>query len=55
MEQPAALLKKNGFKVHFAVEKGEEHVIRTLGGAGAARLFDRFDEAARGCNCRLKK
>ena len=33
----------------FTVEKGQEHSIETLTGAGSARLFDHFDEARRGC------
>jgi predicted esterase len=41
--------RQMGFKVHFTVEKDEPHVIRALGGAGAARLFNQFDEASRGC------
>jgi predicted peptidase len=42
-------LRQMGFKVHFTVEKDEPHVIRGLGGAGAARLFNQFDAAAHGC------
>lgn len=37
-----------GMKVEIAVEKGQGHVMRTLTGAGAARLFDQFEEARKG-------
>jgi poly(3-hydroxybutyrate) depolymerase len=50
MEKQAALMAKNGFRVTFGIEKGEEHVIQTLAGSGASRLFDRFDAASRGCS-----
>jgi predicted peptidase len=49
MRTQAQELRQMGFKIHFTVEKDEPHVIRGLGGAGAARLFNQFDEAARGC------
>ena len=35
--------------IDFTIEKGEGHVMRTLENAGAARLFDNFEEAAAGC------
>jgi len=40
--------RKAGMKVEIAVEKGQGHVMRTLTGAGAARLFDQFEEARKG-------
>jgi poly(3-hydroxybutyrate) depolymerase len=38
-----------GFKAKFSVEKGQGHVMRTLEGAGARRVFDNFDQARNGC------
>jgi predicted esterase len=49
MEQQAALFGSNGMKVRYTVEKGQGHVMRTLENAGAARLFDQFEEARQGC------
>jgi poly(3-hydroxybutyrate) depolymerase len=49
MTQQSELFRKQGMKVQFTVEKGQEHSIETLAGAGSARLFDHFDEARRGC------
>lgn len=44
-----AQFKARGMKVEFSEEKGEDHVMRTLDGAGAARLFEQFEEARHGC------
>ncbi len=41
--------RAKGYKVTFSVEKGEGHVMRTLEGAGAARLFDNFEQDLKGC------
>lgn len=49
MQQQSTALRKDGFKVTFAVEKGQPHRIETLAGPGAARLFNQFDEARQGC------
>lgn len=49
MRQQAAVFRGKGMKVRFTVEKGQGHVMTTLEGAGAARLFDQFEEEARGC------
>jgi predicted peptidase len=38
-----------GLKVRFIVEKGQHHRIETLENEGAARLFDQFEEARKGC------
>ncbi len=35
-------------KVEIAVEQGQGHVMETLSGPGAARLFDQFEEARKG-------
>jgi predicted esterase len=49
MQKQAAMFRARGMKVRFTIEKGQGHVMTTLEGAGAARLFDQFDEAAHGC------
>jgi predicted peptidase len=48
MRDQAAKFRGLGYNVTFAIEKGQPHVIRTLAGAGAARLFDQFDAARQG-------
>ena len=48
MREQAAKFRSLGYKVTFVIEKGQPHVIRTLTGAGAARLFDQFDSARAG-------
>lgn len=49
MQKQSILFRNKGMKVRFTVEKGQGHVMETLEGAGATRLFDQFDEAAKGC------
>ena len=49
MQGQAATFRAQGMKVRFTIEKGQTHVMTTLEGPGAARLFDQFDEAAHGC------
>ena len=49
MEAQAKQFRAKGYTVRFTVEKGEGHVMRTLAGAGSARLFNQFDEARQGC------
>jgi poly(3-hydroxybutyrate) depolymerase len=48
MRDQAAKFRSLGYQVTFALEKGQPHVIRTLTGAGATRLFDQFDAARTG-------
>ncbi len=48
MREQAGKLKAAGYNVTYSLEKGQPHVIRTLTGAGAARLFDQFDAARKG-------
>jgi predicted peptidase len=48
MREQAAKLRAAGHNVTFVIERGQPHVIATLAGAGAARLFDQFDQARRG-------
>ena len=45
----AARFKSQGYTVEFNEEKGQGHVMRTLEGPGAARLFKQFDQARQGC------
>lgn len=49
MQKQSAMFREKGMKVRFTIEKGQGHVMTTLEGAGAARLFDQFDEVAKGC------
>jgi predicted peptidase len=49
MQEQAAMFRAKGIKVRFTIERGQGHVMTSLEGAGAARLFDQFDEATQGC------
>jgi hypothetical protein len=49
MQAQAATFRAQGMKVRFTIEKAQGHVMTTLEGAGAGRLFDNFDQAAKGC------
>jgi predicted esterase len=49
MTEQSHQFREKGLKVKFTVEKGEHHLIAAFAGAGTARLFDQFDEAAKGC------
>lgn len=48
MRDQSSTLKASGYNVTFNVEAGQPHVIRTLTGTGAARLYDQFDSARAG-------
>ena len=48
-QQEAAKFKAEGYSVQFSEEKGQGHVMRTLEGPGAARLFKQFEQARQGC------
>ena len=48
MRDQAAKLRAAGYNVTYSLEAGQPHVIRTLTGAGAARLFEQFDAARKG-------
>lgn len=50
MKDQAAQFRAQGFTVRFTIEKGESHVLGTLQGPGAARLFDQIEEARQGCS-----
>ncbi len=49
MQRQAAEFRARGIRAEYTVEKGQPHRIDTLAGAGAARLFDIFEQAAQGC------
>lgn len=49
MKTQAGEFRTRGFKVRFTVEKDQHHLLGTLAGDGATRLFDQFDEARNGC------
>jgi len=48
-KEQAAQFRSQGFVVEFNEEKGQGHVMRTLEGPGAARLFKQFEQARKGC------
>ena len=48
MRDQAAKFRTAGYNVTYSLEPGQPHVIRTLTGSGAARLFDQFDAARKG-------
>jgi poly(3-hydroxybutyrate) depolymerase len=50
MRQQASQFRADGLRVRFSIEPGQSHIIGTLRGDGAARLFGGFDEARRGCS-----
>ena len=45
MKEQAEQLRSQGLHVQFSVEEGQPHVMQTLEGPGAARLFDQLEEA----------
>lgn len=49
MRQQSETFRQKGLRVRFTIEKDQAHGIQTLAGEGAKRLFDQFEEAARGC------
>lgn len=49
IQQQSETLKAAGLAVSFFLEKGQEHRIASLAGSGASRLFDFFDQSAKGC------
>lgn len=49
MEDQAAEFRAKGFTVDISVEKGQSHVMSTLMGEGAARLFDEIEKSPQGC------
>ena len=49
MEEQASKFRAKGFTVRMTVEKGQSHVISTVTGEGAARLFQEIEDARQGC------
>ena len=49
MKQEAEYLRSKGTVARYTVEKGQPHRLDTLAGTNAARLFDGFEEARKGC------
>lgn len=47
MESQAAQFRAQGMTVRLTVEKGQSHVIGTLAGPGAARLFQEIESCSR--------
>lgn len=50
MKREAEWLQSKGTVAHYTVEKGQPHRMETLAGAGAARLFDNFEQTKQGCS-----
>jgi polyhydroxybutyrate depolymerase len=50
MRKEAEFLRAKGTVARYSVEKGQPHGIETLAGANAGRLFDGFEETAKGCS-----
>jgi poly(3-hydroxybutyrate) depolymerase len=50
MKAEAETLRSEGTLARYSVEKGQPHRLDTLAGANAARLFDGFEETAKGCS-----
>jgi poly(3-hydroxybutyrate) depolymerase len=50
MRNEADFLRLKGAVAHYNVEQGQPHRIETLAGANAGRLFDGFEETAKGCS-----
>jgi poly(3-hydroxybutyrate) depolymerase len=49
MKQEAEYLRSKGTLARYTVEKGQPHRLDTLAGDNAARLFDGFEQARKGC------
>jgi pimeloyl-ACP methyl ester carboxylesterase len=49
MSEQASMFQSKGLKVHFTVEKGEGHVMRSLAFDRSVRLFQEMDDADKGC------
>jgi predicted peptidase len=49
MDQQSKVFQAQGLKVRTSLEKGQPHLIGTLAGDGASRLFDQFDQSRQGC------
>jgi poly(3-hydroxybutyrate) depolymerase len=49
MEREATFLAGQGAVARYVLERDQGHRLETLAGAGAARLFEGFEDASRGC------
>ena len=49
MQREVEFLRSSGTVARYTVEKGQPHRLDTLAGASAARLFEGFEEARKGC------
>ena len=49
MQQQAAQFRAQGLSVRFTVEPDQGHIMSTLTGDGAARLFDVIEKSEHGC------
>jgi predicted esterase len=50
MKKEAEFLRAKGTVARYSVEKDQPHRLDTLAGANAGRLFDGFEETAKGCS-----
>jgi poly(3-hydroxybutyrate) depolymerase len=50
MKKEAEFLRSEGTVARYTVEAGQPHRLETLAGAGAARLFEGFEETKKGCS-----
>jgi predicted peptidase len=50
MKKEAEFLRSKGTLARYTVEKDQPHRLETLAGASAGRLFDGFEETAKGCS-----
>ena len=49
MQREAEFLTAEGAVARYTLEQGQGHRLESLAGANAARLFEGFEEASRGC------
>jgi poly(3-hydroxybutyrate) depolymerase len=50
MRREVDFLRSKGTRASYTVEKGQPHRLDTLAGEHAGRLFDGFEETAKGCS-----
>jgi poly(3-hydroxybutyrate) depolymerase len=50
MKREADILRVKGTVARYSVEQGQPHRLETLAGPNAGRLFDGFEETAKGCS-----
>jgi len=50
MQREVEFLRSKGAVARYTLEKGQPHRLETLAGAGAARLFEGFEETKKGCS-----